>query len=108
MNTELLNEISDNLQHGRAKTVKEKLLSRLTGACVTSLLGVAVLVPGLVMCCKYSWNFADGPGPLVVMLGGMLIAVGIALFVVFFTGRKMLSKEIEAEEESLKSTDKTA
>jgi hypothetical protein len=34
--------------------------------------------------------------------GGVLLAVGLGLFISYFVGRKMLAKEIEAEENVLK------
>ena len=78
------------------KSLKEKLLGRLTGACVTSLLGVAFLVGGLVL----DWDMAFMPIET-SLLGGILLAVGIALFVTYFAGKNMLAKEIEAEETAL-------
>ena len=78
------------------KSLKEKLLGRLTGACVTSLLGVAFLVGGLVL----DWHMAFMPIET-SLLGGILLAVGIALFVTYFAGKNMLAKEIEAEETAL-------
>jgi hypothetical protein len=35
------------------------------------------------------------------MLGGILLAVGVALFIVYFSGKKMLAKEIAAEEKQI-------
>ena len=34
-------------------------------------------------------------------MGSILLAVGVALFIVYFTGLKMLAKEMEAEEKNL-------
>lgn len=86
-----------------SKTIKERLLGRLTGACVTSLIGVAFIAVGIFL--------QNLPGPdwdknfdavaLTYLLGGILMAVGISLFVVYFSGKKMLSKEMEAEEKQL-------
>ena len=42
----------------------------------------------------------DYYAPLLIF-GGISLAVGIALFIGFFVGRKMLEKEIEAEEKSM-------
>ena len=36
-----------------------------------------------------------------MIVGGILLAIGLALFIVFFAGRKMLAKEMEAEAKSL-------
>jgi hypothetical protein len=33
--------------------------------------------------------------------GGVLLAVGIGLFITYFVGKKMLAKEMEAEEKKL-------
>lgn len=79
------------------RTLKEKLLGRLTGACVTSMLGIVFLVGGIC----FGWKLNLGPLPSLPLLGGILLAVGIALFVVFFVSRKMLAKEIEAEENGM-------
>lgn len=77
----------------KQKSLKEKLLSRLTGACVTSLLGAAFLIGSLVL----DWDITFVPIQT-SLLGGILLAVGIALFVSYFAGKNMLAKEIEAEE----------
>jgi hypothetical protein len=75
------------------KSHNEKLLDRLTGACVTSLLGVAFLIGSLVL----DWDLGFVPIET-SLLGGILLAVGIALFVTYFAGKNMLAKKIEAEE----------
>ena len=87
----------------KEKTVKQQLLGRLTGACVTSLLGIAMIVASLFTSKNPSIMMFDAEdlGGLVVM-GSILLAIGIALFIAFFVGRKMLAKEIEAEEKALR------
>ena len=85
----------------KQKTLKEKLLGRLTGAAITSTLGIAGLVGGILLCNKTSWSMDVSPMPILPVLGGILLAVGIALFVVYFVGKKMLAAEIEAEEKAL-------
>lgn len=80
--------------HQEALTIKERLLKRLTSACVTSLLGLFMLVGGVL--------FGEGMGWDMFVPGGVLLAIGIALFIVYFVGKKMLAKEIEAEERSIK------
>ena len=82
---------------GGQKSIKEKLLGRLTGACVTSLLGVVFLVGGMA----FGWKLNLGPLTSLPLLGGILLGVGISLFVTYFVGKNMLSKEIEAEEKTL-------
>ena len=88
-------------QQSKPKTLKEKLLGRLTGALVTGFLGIAGLAGGIILCNKTGWDFESGPSVMLPIFGGILLSIGIALFVVFCVGRKMLSKEIEAEEKNL-------
>lgn len=86
--------------HQEALTIKERLLKRLTSACVTSLLGLFMLVGGVLFGVGKGWDLLDGPG--FILAGGVLLAIGIAFFIVYFVGKKMLAKEIEAEERSIK------
>lgn len=83
------------------KTLKERLLGGLVAACVTSLLGVAFIVLTVVFAHLSRFKFDNGPQPFLLIIGGVLLAVGISLFVVYFAGKKMLAKEIEAEEKRL-------
>ena len=69
---------------------KQNLLEQLTGACITFLMGAAFIV-------CYVLEKEDFLG----FAGGVMLAVGIGLFISFFVGRKMLAKEIEAEENEL-------
>lgn len=92
------------VQH--TKSIKERMLNRLTAACITSLLGIAFLVLGLFLCNRFGWDMSKSPAPLLPVAGGILLAVGISLFVLYFTGMKVLAKEIEAEEESLNTSGK--
>jgi len=86
------------------KTIKERLLGRLTGASVMSLLGVALLAVAVVFGNSYApdgWNFHESPAPVFAVIGGVLLAIGLALFAVFFAGKKMLAKEMEAEAKAM-------
>ena len=88
--------------HNNVKSTKEKLLSRLTAAAITSFIGLAVLIAGAII-----WHmFKDHVSVFIVFstcLGGVTLGIGIALFVVYFIGKRMLAKEIQAEEEALKT-----
>ena len=76
-------------------SVKQDLLDKFNGACITSLMGVAFLILYLV-------NGAKGYfGSYLPYAAGAMLAVGIGLFVSYFVGKKMLAKEIEAEEKEL-------
>ena len=79
----------------KERTVKQDLLDRLNGACVTSLMGAAFLLLSI-----FSVDFM-GFGRFLPVAGAVMLAIGIALFVVYFIGKKMLAKEIEAEEKKL-------
>lgn len=82
-------------------SVKEKMLNRLTVACVTTLLGVIILCVAFVVNGIHD-EFYEDLYLLLIFAGGVLLAVGIGLFIAYFVGKKMLAKEIEAEEKSLK------
>lgn len=76
-------------------SVKKDLLEKLNGACITSLMGLAFLLLYLFKGVSY------GFGTFLPYAAGAMLAVGIGLFVSFFVGRKMMAKEIEAEEKGL-------
>ena len=84
----------------KPRTIKEKLLGRLTGALVTGLLGVALLITGIVLGGNTGWDLDEDVVALFIS-GGILFAIGAALFVVYSVGKKMLAKEMEAEEKAL-------
>lgn len=81
----------------KRKSTKERLLNRLVCGCAASIIGVGLTAFGIVL-----WMTLENDtyAPLLIC-GGIFLAVGIALFIGFFVGRKMLAKEIEAEEKSL-------
>lgn len=91
-------------QRHETMTIKERLLKRLSSASVVSLIGVAILVICICMVTK-NGNSMHGDAIAVLtvfmIVGGILLAIGLALFIVFFAGRKMLAKEMEAEAKSL-------
>ena len=80
----------------KPKSIKKDLMDRFTGACITSLMGTAFLVLSLLPKDIGFGQFAGSAAP-----GAILLAVGIALFISYFCGRKMLATEIEAEEKEL-------
>ena len=88
---ELIEKISP-----KKKLLKEKLLSKLLWGGIIGLLGISFLVYGLLIDYRGGMN----PNDLirVYFAGGILFAVGIAFLVNYYMGRKMLAKEIEAEE----------
>ena len=74
--------------------IKTDLLDKLSGACITSLMGVAFLV-------LHFFGFVHGWASYLPLAGVVLLAVGIGLFISYFVGKKFLAKEIEAEEKRL-------
>ena len=79
-------------------TIKKDLLDKLTGACITTLMGVAFIAYSIIGSCIPAWKWTVELSPIA---GGVLLAVGIALFITYFVGKKMLAKEIEAEEKKM-------
>lgn len=80
------------------KSIKEKLLDRLTAAWVSTLVGLPIIAFGISMYC-----LLDNPAAGVLMIagiGGIILAIGIALFGVYFAGKKLLATELEAEAKS--------
>ena len=82
-----------------AKTVKSQLLGKLTGACITFFIGTVVLVISCYMSAQGELDAEDTLG--FSIFGGIMVAIGVALFISFLVGKKMLAKEIEAEENNL-------
>ena len=76
-------------------SIKKDLLDKLNGASITSLLGLAFLIFYIF---EGENGFFENYLPYAA---GALLAVGIGLFISYFAGKKMLAKEIEAEEREL-------
>ena len=79
----------------KMKSIKKDLLEKLNGACITGMLGLAFL---FLMLFGNMKSFMANYLPLAA---AMLLAVSVGLFVSYFAGKKMLAKEIEAEEKEL-------
>lgn len=83
----------------KQRSIKEKLLDRLTAAWVATLIGLTIIAFGISMYC-----LIDDPEEVLLLviacIGGIIMAVGIALFGVYFAGKKLLATEIEAEAKS--------
>ena len=79
-------------------TLKEKLLNRLTAGCVCTFIGIAAVVVCFVLEAKLGW---DQVGNFILTFGAISFAIGISFLLVFFVGKKMLAKEMEAEAKAL-------
>ena len=75
------------------RTIKERLLKRLTSGCIWSSLGIVLIIIGLI-------NKTEGVVTGAFILGGLCLAIGISLCLMFFVSKNMLAKEIEAEEKA--------
>ena len=91
---ELIKKISP-----KKKLLKEKLLSKLLWGSIIALIGSSFLVYGLFIDHRGGMN----PDDLIriYFAGGILLAVGIAFLAHYHISKKMLAKEIEAEEKRL-------
>ncbi len=85
------------------KTVKERLLKRLSGGCIFALTGIACEIIGIINMIKWDGATSNDSSVVPMVIGGICLAIGISLLIVFFVGRKMLAKEIEAEEKALEN-----
>lgn len=74
------------------KLIKEKLLARLEHGCLCCLMGVAFVL---------LYFFLSVQNEILIIAGTALIAIGIAFLVSYFVGRRMLAKEMLAEEQSM-------
>ncbi len=77
----------------KGKLLKEKLMTKLTWGIICLILGIGTIV--------YSACFSLVSSMPTFLSGGALLAVGIALLVSFFFGKKFLAKEIEAESKKI-------
>ena len=75
------------------RTIKERLLKRLTSGCIWSTLGIVLIIIGLI-------NKTEGVVTGAFILGGLFLSIGISLILMFFVSKNMLAKEIEAEEKA--------
>ena len=83
----------------KPKLLKEKLLTKLLWGFITSLLGIGLIVLGIYM--KSSGLGIDVDVQTALCFGLILLAIGAAFIINYGVGRKMLAKEIEAEENKM-------
>ena len=79
-----------------SRNTKMKLIKKLTTGIVCSMIGIVLLV------CPSLEAFEGLAGlEMLYIIGGVMVAIGVAYMVAFFVGRKYLAPEIEAEERKL-------
>ena len=80
-----------------SRNTKMRLIKKLTTGIVCSMIGVVLLV------CPSIDAFEGVAGlEMLYIIGGVMVATGVAYMVAFFVGRKYLAPEIEAEERKFK------
>ena len=82
-------------------SIKQELLDKLNGACITSLMGIGFLTLGVLRIVITDFGRNTLLNKFWLPAGCVLLAVGIGLFISYFIGKKLLAKEIEAEEKKL-------
>ena len=83
----------------KEKLLKEKLLTKLLWGCLTSMLGLGLIGFGVWL--GYMEKGGTDDPMTAVGFGLALLGIGIAFLVNYRVGKKMLAKEIEAEEKNL-------
>lgn len=83
----------------KQKLLKEKLLAKLLWGCIISLIGFIIFGCGLWI----DWCGGSDPDEIhfLYFCGGVLFAIGIGFLIYYFVGKKLLAKELEAEEKKL-------
>ena len=83
----------------KRKLLKEKLLSKLLWGGIIAFVGFSTLVSTLWL------DWLGGADPemlfLLYVIGGVLFGIGLAFIINYFVGKKMLAKEMEAEQAKL-------
>ena len=82
-------------------SIKQDLLEKLNGACITGLMGIGFLTLGILRVVITDFGRNTLLNKFWLPAGCVLLAVGIGLFISYFVGKKLLAKEIEAEERKL-------
>ena len=88
---ELMNKISS-----KKKSLKEKLLAKLLWGCIASILGIGLIGFGFFLTTQEIHIAEDVQ--TAIGFGVVLLGIGIAFLINYAVGKKMLAKEIEAEE----------
>ncbi len=93
---ELMKKISP-----KKKLLKEKLLSKLLWGGIIAFLGIALL--GYCIVQGYVGGMPKAALQQFSLFGAVLLGIGIAFLINYYVGRKLLAKEIDAEEKLLVS-----
>ena len=77
----------------KPKAIKERLMSRLLWGLVFIAISTSLLLSDI-----YVYTKGGVIGPVDLFTSGCLLLIGISFVAVFFISKRMLAKEIEAEE----------
>ena len=94
---ELMKKISP-----KKKLLKEKLLSKLLWGCITSIVGIGLIAYGFFLTTQEIHMFEDVQ--TAIGFGVVLLGIGIAFLINYAVGKKMLAKDIEAEQNKQPAT----
>jgi hypothetical protein len=99
-----IEELMKKISH-KQKLLKEKLLAKLLWGCITTILGIGLIGFGIFLINTISKDtqkihMADDV-QTAIAFGVILLAIGAAFIINYGVGRKMLAKEIEAEESKM-------
>ena len=77
------------------KSLKEKLMNKLLGACVLIALGLVGV--GYAVICGFIGGGNLIETEIIAVIGAILLMLGIAFLIVFFVSKKTMAKELETE-----------
>lgn len=77
------------------KSLKERLLNKLLWGILSLVSGAGITASALLI--GDEMYYEVGP---ILLIGLALLGVGVAFMIYFFVGRRMMSKELEAEKQS--------
>lgn len=84
----------------KQKLLKEKLLTKLLWGCITAILGIGLMFLGFYLKTQAAYS-SDSEFIVPICFGVILLGVGGAFIINYGVGKKMLAKEIEAEQNNL-------
>lgn len=82
------------------KSIKEKLINKFTWGCVLSAVGIiTIIILSIALDGISELQHANDYVILMFIAAGFIMAVGIGFIANYIAGRKLLSKEMEADEQ---------
>ena len=83
----------------KKKLLKEKLLSKLQTGNITTFIGIGFLICAIYV--DLVGGMSSNDLRMLYLAGAILLSVGIAFLINYSKGKKMLAKEMEAEQAKL-------